>query len=97
MATPEKKSAGEQTTWVDRLVPDPSAPPQLLALWGFVGKGGDDEHVRLYWDASLRRHWEVPRAAIVHREPMEGGALLRGCEVLWLSQDCWKDVKAFYC
>ena len=39
----------------------------MVALKGYVGRSGSPEVVRLYWDLTLTRYFEIPRNAIVQQ------------------------------
>ncbi|HEX5724485.1 MAG TPA: hypothetical protein VFX98_03415 [Longimicrobiaceae bacterium] len=74
--------------FVARLVQDPAQVPeqQPVVLAGYVGDSDQAGHTRVYCDAALSAYVDVPNEAILHHEPLEGGAP-RGGRVLWVSQD----------
>lgn len=53
-------------SWVDRLVADPAAPPQLQVLSGYRGRAATEDGVRLYQQADLSSWVDVPTAAVLH-------------------------------
>jgi hypothetical protein len=77
--------------FVGRIVQDPSQPPELLLLSGYLGASSEEGHVRLYLDEELSRYVELPEKAIRHTQELPpeqsplGGSLVwldRGAEVL---------------
>jgi hypothetical protein len=51
----------------ERLVSDPSQPPDSTVLTGFLGESSLDGHRRLYLDATLKSYVDIPEEDIVHR------------------------------
>ena len=77
--------------FVGRIVQDPSQPPDLLLLSGYLGASSEEGHVRLYLDEELSRYVELPEKSIRHTQELSpeqsplGGSLVwleRGAEVL---------------
>jgi hypothetical protein len=62
MSTKSKDSGN----WVDRLVTDPAAPPQLHVLSGYRGRAAGEDSVRLYQQADLSSWVDVPAGAVLH-------------------------------
>jgi hypothetical protein len=62
MSTKSKDSGN----WVDRLVTDPAAPPQLQVLSGYRGRAASEDGVRLYQQADLSSWVDVPVGAVIH-------------------------------
>jgi len=73
--------------WVERLVPNPAAPPRLRRLRGLPGPAGDPDWARLYLDPELNAYVDFPRAAVRLARPAPfGGDPTPGCDV-WLDRD----------
>jgi hypothetical protein len=85
MAEQEKKGNDqgggiEQDPWVERLRPEPSAPPSEVAtLEGLAGKSDRDGWARIYFNTSLTYYAEFRREDVVYTEavpaeqaPMKG-------------------------
>jgi hypothetical protein len=70
--------------FVEALVPDPGSPPSLVALDGYLGRGLDDEHVRVYRDRSLRFWIEVPRGAVRLTERIDTPHSLGPMTLVWI-------------
>jgi hypothetical protein len=68
----------------ERLVPDPSQPPRMVAFMGYLGASPKENHVRLYLDEELREWFDVPENLILHSDSHGEGAL-RGT-VIWLDE-----------
>lgn len=73
----EKKRAGRGKAipnhpLVEALASDPNQPPeQATKLFGFPGPAADPDSTRLWLDADLTTHVEVPNDAIVHSQTLE--------------------------
>jgi hypothetical protein len=69
---------------VDALAGDPSRPPRkVIKLFGLPGRSTSDELTRLWLDADLASHVDIPNEAIVHSQtlPDDGGT------VVWVAAD----------
>jgi hypothetical protein len=78
------EAAFKQHPLVERLVPDPNSPPPLVLLIGFLGRGTDDGHRRLYREPELRSWLRIPTEAILHSERLPQDVNLWGQDVVWL-------------
>lgn len=58
---------------IAKLAPDPTAPPDLVRLIGFIGPASCKGHWRIYHSLDLSSYTEVPGEAIEHVEPLEPG------------------------
>jgi hypothetical protein len=72
---PEEPSGGEdpfaQDPHVERLRPDPSAPPaEVAVLVGLAGKSDRPDRVRLYLNRALTYYAEFRREDVVYTEPV---------------------------
>src|SRR5262249_10341239 len=74
---------GPQEPFIDKLVPDPAAPPDVVMLVGFLAKSSRAGHVRLY----LREESGHPRANPQGRHASSvGGGEGREREFEWESR-----------
>lgn len=70
------------------LVPDPSKPPRLTLLIGYVGKAESADAFRVYLDASFSSFLQFPRSALVRQIPYVGGGLpAPGAFSVWVCAD----------
>jgi hypothetical protein len=83
----EKSPSGGAASFVDKLVTDPSKPPQALLLSGFTGASSEPAHTRLYFDAELSDYVEIPDAAILHTEAMAPAQSPLGGSYVWVQRD----------
>jgi hypothetical protein len=78
----EGSSRPQHDDFVDRIVSDPSRPPEVAVFQGFVGASDREDHVRVYADLTLSAWVDLPAAAVLHavRLPAEqspaGGSVL---------------------
>lgn len=54
---------------VAQLVSDPSAPPRLLIIAGYVGRSARADHVRVYRSLALDAFVEIPAHDVVYSQP----------------------------
>ena len=69
---------------VARLVPDPAAPPDVIALEGFLGRSPRPRFWRLYQTLDLKNYVEVAEGDIVHSEPLGTKLQPLGGTVIWV-------------
>src|SRR5262252_10227151 len=75
MATSKKPGSSgndfDQDPWVERLRPDPSAPPSdVIVLEGLAGRSNREGYARLYFNTSLNYYVEFNRDDVLHTEPI---------------------------
>lgn len=73
--------------FVDAVRPDPKDGSAVALLSGFIGKSSEDNHIRLYSDASLNDFVEIPEESIVHSETMSKDESALGGSHLWVKSD----------
>ena len=88
-----RSSRSQPSTWVDSIVSDQKCPPEVIVLWGYAGRGGETNTIRLYWDTALSACWEVPKDAILHQENLD--APLSSAKAFWVARDKWSEISAF--
>lgn len=81
MNAPERP---QHDDFVDRVVTDPSRPPNVTLLQGFVGSAEDEDHVRVYADAALTTWVDVPADAVRHVQKLPPEHSPLGGSVLWV-------------
>ena len=69
---------------IARLVPDPVAPPDVIALVGFLGKSPRPRFWRLYQTLDLKDYLEIAEGDIVHSESLETKLQPLGGTVIWV-------------
>src|SRR5687767_13365629 len=72
--------------FVARLVRDPSRPPQLQLLSGYLGASSVEGHVRLYTDVELGGYVEIPADAIRHTQELPRGRAPLGVSLVWVER-----------
>jgi hypothetical protein len=73
--------------FVAKVVPDPNNAGELLLVNGFLGKSSEEDHTRIYWDASLNTYVDVKDADIVHTESLSKEASPLGGSYVWVKRD----------
>ena len=73
--------------FVARLVKDPTDPPSLLLLRGYLGASSEEGHVRLYLDEELSRYVEIPKEAIRHARELSPQQSPLGGSLLWIDRE----------
>ena len=68
--------------FVDRVIQDPSNPQEVTLVFGFIGNGSDDEHVRIYSDANLSAYIECRIDDVVFAKPAPPDSL--GGSHVWM-------------
>ena len=83
------KASGQKdySEFVREFVTDPANVPDVMCLYGYLGKSTEDGHERLYQTPSLTPYIEIPTNAILHRrkaahehDPLDG-------VMLWVRRD----------
>ena len=77
----------ESDDFVARLVQDPTDPPGLQLLGGYLGASSEEGHVRLYLDEELSRYAEIPKASIRHARELSPAESPLGGSLLWVDRD----------
>ena len=72
---------------VDKLVSDPTSPPRVALLSGFVGTAGESGHTRIYLDPELSAWVDVPDDAILNRQPIPESVSPLGGSYVWIARD----------
>jgi hypothetical protein len=73
--------------FIQRVVRDPSDPPDTLFLAGFVGRAAEPGHTRVYLDVMLAAYVDVPDSAILHAQPVPPSQSPLGGHYVWISRD----------
>jgi len=71
---------------VDRIVPDPSAPPDVRVLIGFLGRSNREGRWRLYGTPGFDDYLEFDEADVVHRHSFEEHGDRLGSSVVWIER-----------
>ena len=91
MARPRKPTRSvtlKQDPLVDRLRPDPSQPlPDVVVLFGYLGKSSEREHWRLYLTTQLNEYVEIAEGDILETESVATEKNLMGGTRLWIRRD----------
>lgn len=85
----EKKKPGpkrelKQDALVERLVPDPSQPSDVVVLQGYLGASDRPGYWRLYLTQDLKQFVELAEDDIVHNEPIPTSISPSGGTTLWV-------------
>lgn len=70
---------------IARLVPDPAASPDVIALVGFLGRSPRPRFWRLYQTLDLKIYVEIAEDDIVHSESLATKLQPLGGTVLWVN------------
>jgi hypothetical protein len=73
--------------FVAKVVPDPNNAGELLLVNGFLGKSSEEDHTRIYWDASLNSYVDVKDSDIVHTESLSKEASPLGGSYVWVKRE----------
>ena len=63
MAEGKSEQSGK-SKFVSAIVKDPNAVPQTRLLTGFAGASSEKDHRRVYLDAELQNHVDIPTDAV---------------------------------
>src|SRR6266403_3300767 len=69
---------------IARLVPDPAAPPDVIAMVGYLGKSGRPKFWRVYSTLSLKEYTEVAEDDIVQSQSLKSDRQPLGGTVIWV-------------
>lgn len=75
----------EKASFVDSIVKDPSNPPQVKLVVGYIGKSTASDHTRIYANPELSEHIDVPQSSILHTQDVPNDHL--GAKYVWISKD----------
>lgn len=81
----EGSAAPEFDDFVEKVVTDPSQPPDVVVLSGFVGRSADEGHIRVYADPSLASWVDVPADAVRHTARLTPEQSPLGGSLLWVA------------
>lgn len=69
---------------VARLVPDPAAPPDVVAMVGFLGKSTRPKYWRLYHTLDMKDYAEIAEGDIVQSQALKSERQTLGGTVIWV-------------
>lgn len=70
---------------VEKLVPEPGSPADVVQIVGYIGRSARPEHYRVYMSLQqLDEYVDVPVAAVVHHEDVPDTEMAHGGTRLWL-------------
>jgi hypothetical protein len=72
---------------IEQLVPDPSNPPSVVGLDGYLGRSAKEGHIRLYRDLSVSYWLEIPREAIYYTDTVDVEGKFRRLSVVWVDRN----------
>jgi hypothetical protein len=74
----------KQDEIIARLVPDPTAPPDVIAIVGFLGKSSRRKSWRLYQTLDLKDYAEIAEDDIVQSQSLKSELQPLGGTVVWV-------------
>jgi hypothetical protein len=77
----------QEDEFVARLVADPDSPPSAFMVMGYVGKSPREECIRLYVDAHLSAHVDIPRALVLHAIKIPQAVSALGGSYIWVKAE----------
>lgn len=84
---PKPQSNVSLPDFVSHIVKDPNKHVETLLLSGFLGPSSEKEHTRLYFDAGLSQHVEIPNKAILYSQQMPSESSPLGGAYVWIEHD----------
>ena len=69
---------------IARLVPDPAAPPDVMAMVGFLGRSTRPKFWRVYRTLDLKDYTEIAEGDIVQSESLKSELQPLGGTVIWV-------------
>lgn len=84
--TPPRRSSSRKD-FVAKLVADPSAPPAVYLLSGYLGESGLEDHSRLYLRPDLATWVDIPEESLLHTEKVSHGDNVLGAVFVWVRND----------
>lgn len=83
----EQQAQSIQTSIIDQLVDDPSAPPEVAVFMGYPGRSSREGHHRLYLAADLSDFLDIPDKAVRQAYPVPTEVDPLGAVYLWVHPD----------
>lgn len=83
----EGSATPEFDDFVEKVVTDPSQPPNVVVVSGFVGRSPDDGHIRVYAEPSLASWVDVPADAVRHTARLTPEQSPLGGSLLWVAAE----------
>lgn len=77
----------KQDALVEKLVGDPTKPPDVQILVGFLGRSSEAGNWRLYLTPQLDSYVEFSAEDVVHTQPLASAQSAIGGTMVWLRQD----------
>jgi len=72
---------------IEKLVPDPATPPDLILLAGFLGKSNRAGYVRLYLTLLLNEYLEISEKDVLHHQPFAPALNPLGGTLVWIRRE----------
>ena len=76
-----------QDELIEKLVPDPAAPPDVIVLVGFLGKSSRAGYVRLYITPKLNDYFEIREKDVVLTQSLATELNPLGGTVVWVRRE----------
>jgi hypothetical protein len=73
--------------FVSRIVTDPTNPPDVLLITGYLGKSSEPGYIRFYLDEELSDYVEIPESAILHTQEMSKEESPLGGSYVWIQRN----------
>jgi hypothetical protein len=72
---------------IEELVTDPSNPPSVVGLDGYLGRSDMEGHIRLYRDLSVSYWLDIPEDAVYHAKTVDVEGKFHPLSVVWVFRD----------
>jgi hypothetical protein len=72
---------------IEQLVPDPSNPPTVVGLDGYIGRSDREGHIRLYRDLSVSYWLDIPEDKIHFTKTADVEGKFHRMSVVWVERD----------
>ena len=76
-----------QDELIEKLVPDPAAPPDVIVLVGFLGKSSRAGYVRLYLTPKLNDYFEIPEKDVILTQSLATELNPLGGTIVWVRRE----------
>jgi len=76
-----------QDELIEKLVPDPAAPPDVIMLAGWMGKSHRAGYVRLYLTPLLNEYVEISEKDVLHHQPYPPAMNPLGGTYVWVRRE----------
>jgi hypothetical protein len=83
----KSKKQFKQDSLVERLVPDPATPSDVITLNGFLGKSSRSDSVRLYLTPRLNDYFDIREVDVVHTQSLETELNPLGGTMIWVKRE----------